>query len=182
MCCSPARRGWARPRWPTSSPTRWASTSSPRRGRPSNARPTWPPSSPTCEVGDVLFIDEIHRLNRAIEEILYPAMEDFEIDIIIGQGPSARTIRLDLPRFTLIGATTRSGLITTPLRDRFGFSHRLDYYTVEELSGIITPLGGHPGRRDRRGRGSRAGPALSRHAAHRQPAAQAGARFRAGAA
>jgi len=89
------------------------------------------------EVGDVLFIDEIHRLNRAIEEILYPAMEDFEIDIIIGQGPSARTIRLDLPRFTLIGATTRSGLITTPLRDRFGFSHRLDYYTIEELSGII---------------------------------------------
>jgi Holliday junction DNA helicase RuvB len=89
------------------------------------------------DVGDVLFIDEIHRLNRAIEEILYPAMEDFEIDIIIGQGPSARTIRLGLPRFTLIGATTRSGLITTPLRDRFGFSHRLDYYTVDELCIII---------------------------------------------
>ncbi len=89
------------------------------------------------EPGDVLFIDEIHRLNRAIEEILYPAMEDFEIDIIIGQGPSARTIRLDLPHFTLIGATTRSGLITTPLRDRFGFSHRLDYYSVEELTAII---------------------------------------------
>jgi holliday junction DNA helicase RuvB len=89
------------------------------------------------EPGDVLFIDEIHRLNRAIEEILYPAMEDFEIDIIIGQGPSARTIRLDLPRFTLIGATTRSGLITTPLRDRFGLSHRLDYYGVEDLTAII---------------------------------------------
>ncbi len=89
------------------------------------------------EEGDVLFIDEIHRLNRAIEEILYPAMEDFEIDIVIGQGPSARSIRLDLPRFTLIGATTRSGLITTPLRDRFGFSHRLEYYTDEELTGII---------------------------------------------
>jgi len=87
--------------------------------------------------GDVLFIDEIHRLNRSIEEILYPAMEDFEIDIIIGQGPSARTIRLDLPRFTLIGATTRSGLITTPLRDRFGFSHRLDYYSVEDLGRIV---------------------------------------------
>ena len=87
--------------------------------------------------GDVLFIDEIHRLNRSIEEILYPAMEDFEIDIIIGQGPSARTIRLDLPRFTLIGATTRSGLITTPLRDRFGFSHRLDYYSVEDLARIV---------------------------------------------
>jgi Holliday junction DNA helicase RuvB len=86
---------------------------------------------------DVLFIDEIHRLNRAIEEILYPAMEDFEIDIIIGQGPSARTIRLELPRFTLIGATTRTGLITTPLRDRFGFSHRLDYYSVDDLSQIV---------------------------------------------
>lgn len=89
------------------------------------------------EDGDVLFIDEIHRLNRAIEEILYPAMEDFEIDIIIGQGPSARSIRLDLPRFTLIGATTRSGLITTPLRDRFGFSHRLDYYSDADLASII---------------------------------------------
>ncbi len=87
--------------------------------------------------GDVLFIDEIHRLNRSIEEILYPAMEDFEIDIIIGQGPSARTIRLPVSRFTLIGATTRSGLITTPLRDRFGFSHRLDYYSVEDLSRIV---------------------------------------------
>jgi Holliday junction DNA helicase RuvB len=89
------------------------------------------------EEGDVLFIDEIHRLNRSIEEILYPAMEDFEIDIIIGQGPSARTIRLELPHFTLIGATTRSGLITTPLRDRFGFSHRLDYYAVEDLGRIV---------------------------------------------
>ncbi len=87
--------------------------------------------------GDVLFIDEIHRLNRAIEEILYPAMEDFEIDIVLGQGPGARSIRLPLPHFTLIGATTRSGLITTPLRDRFGFSHRLDYYSVEDLSLIV---------------------------------------------
>jgi len=87
--------------------------------------------------GDVLFIDEIHRLNRSIEEILYPAMEDFEIDIVIGQGPSARTIRLELPHFTLIGATTRSGLITTPLRDRFGFSHRLDYYSMEDLGRIV---------------------------------------------
>jgi Holliday junction DNA helicase RuvB len=87
--------------------------------------------------GDVLFIDEIHRLNRAIEEILYPAMEDFEIDIVIGQGPSARTIRLEVPHFTLIGATTRSGLITTPLRDRFGFSHRLDYYSVDDLNLIV---------------------------------------------
>jgi Holliday junction DNA helicase RuvB len=87
--------------------------------------------------GDVLFIDEIHRLNRAIEEILYPAMEDFEIDIVLGQGPGARSIRLPLPHFTLIGATTRSGLITTPLRDRFGFSHRLDYYSVDDLTLIV---------------------------------------------
>jgi Holliday junction DNA helicase RuvB len=87
--------------------------------------------------GDVLFIDEIHRLNRSIEEILYPAMEDFEIDIVIGQGPSARTIRLEVPKFTLIGATTRSGLITTPLRDRFGFSHRLEYYSPDDLGLIV---------------------------------------------
>lgn len=91
----------------------------------------------SLQEGDVLFIDEIHRLNRAIEEILYPAMEDFQIDIIIGQGPSARTIRLDLPRFTLIGATTRAGLITTPLRDRFGFSHRLEHYQVSDLTQIV---------------------------------------------
>ena len=92
--------------------------------------------------GDVIFIDEIHRLNRAIEEILYPAMEDFEIDIVVGMGPSARTIRLELPHFTLIGATTRSGLITTPLRDRFGFSHRLEYYSTDDLTRIVTRSAG----------------------------------------
>jgi Holliday junction DNA helicase RuvB len=89
------------------------------------------------EYGDVLFIDEIHRLQPNIEEILYPAMEDFKLDIIIGQGPSARTHRLDLRRFTLIGATTRAGLITAPLRSRFGIVHRLDFYTVQELEFII---------------------------------------------
>jgi holliday junction DNA helicase RuvB len=89
------------------------------------------------EFGDVLFIDEIHRLQPNIEEILYPAMEDFKLDIIIGQGPSARTHRLDLRRFTLIGATTRAGLITAPLRSRFGMVHRLDFYTVRELEFII---------------------------------------------
>jgi Holliday junction DNA helicase RuvB len=89
------------------------------------------------EAGDVLFIDEIHRLQPTIEEILYPAMEDFKLDIIIGQGPSARTHRLDLRRFTLIGATTRAGLITAPLRSRFGMVHRLDFYTVEDLEFII---------------------------------------------
>ncbi|RBP46614.1 Holliday junction branch migration DNA helicase RuvB [Garciella nitratireducens] len=87
--------------------------------------------------GDVLFIDEIHRLNRNVEEILYPAMEDFAIDIIIGKGPSARSIRLDLPAFTLIGATTRAGLLTSPLRDRFGVINRLDLYQIEELKEII---------------------------------------------
>src|SRR5579863_7664042 len=89
------------------------------------------------EAGDVLFIDEIHRLQPTIEEILYPAMEDFKLDIIIGQGPSARTHRLDLRRFTLIGATTRAGLITAPLRSRFGMVHRLDFYNVAELEYII---------------------------------------------
>src|SRR5262245_54003691 len=87
--------------------------------------------------GDVLFIDEIHRLQANIEEILYPAMEDFKLDIIIGQGPSARTHRLDLRRFTLIGATTRAGLITAPLRSRFGMTHRLDFYTIPDLEFII---------------------------------------------
>ncbi len=86
---------------------------------------------------DVLFIDEIHRLNRTVEEILYPAMEDFALDIIIGKGPSARSIRIDLPKFTLVGATTRAGLLTSPLRDRFGVIHRLDIYTPEELNMII---------------------------------------------
>ncbi|HOH89677.1 MAG TPA: Holliday junction branch migration DNA helicase RuvB [Bacillota bacterium] len=86
---------------------------------------------------DVLFIDEIHRLNRSVEEILYPAMEDYALDIIIGKGPSARSIRLDLPRFTMIGATTRAGMVTAPLRDRFGVICRLEYYTDEELFKII---------------------------------------------
>lgn len=87
--------------------------------------------------GDVLFVDEIHRLGRAVEEILYPAMEDFQLDIVLGKGPSARTIRLELPRFTLVGATTRTGLITSPLRDRFGFVARLDYYSAGDLDAII---------------------------------------------
>ena len=86
---------------------------------------------------EILFIDEIHRLNRVVEEILYPAMEDFGLDIVIGKGPSARSIRLDLPKFTLIGATTRAGLLTSPLRDRFGLISRLEFYTPEELKFII---------------------------------------------
>lgn len=94
------------------------------------------------EEGDVLFVDEIHRLNHQIEEILYPAMEDFFLDIVIGKGPAARSIRIDVPRFTLVGATTRTGLLTGPLRDRFGISYRLDYYTPAELSVIVSRSAG----------------------------------------
>ena len=89
---------------------------------------------------DVLFIDEIHRLNPAVEEVLYPAMEDFQLDLIIGEGPSARSVRIDLPQFTLVGATTRSGLLTTPLRDRFGIQMRMQFYTDEELQVIMKRL------------------------------------------
>lgn len=94
------------------------------------------------EAGDVLFVDEIHRMSRPVEEVLYPAMEDFQLDIIVGKGPAARSIRIELPRFTLIGATTRSGLIATPLRDRFGFSAHLDYYGTADLQAIVTRSAG----------------------------------------
>lgn len=89
------------------------------------------------EPGDVLFIDEIHRLNRVVEEVLYPAMEDFCLDIVIGKGPTARSVRLDLPPFTLVGATTRAGMISAPLRDRFGVLSRLEYYNPEDLAQIV---------------------------------------------
>ena len=92
--------------------------------------------------GDVLFVDEIHRLSRTVEEVLYPAMEDYALDIIIGKGPSARSIRLDLPKFTLVGATTRAGMMTNPLRDRFGITFRLEMYTTDELALIITQSAG----------------------------------------
>ena len=130
------------------------------------------------EDGDVLFIDEIHRLNPAVEEVLYPAMEDRALDLMIGEGPSARSVRIDLPRFTLIGATTRQGLLTTPLRDRFGIPVRLNFYTVEELEQVVRRaarlLGVGPHRRWR----ARDCAPLARHAAHRRPAAPPGARFR----
>ena len=90
------------------------------------------------ERGDILFVDEIHRMNKVVEEVLYPAMEEFALDIVIGKGPSARTVRLDLPRFTMIGATTRVSLISAPLRDRFGVTYHLDFYTTEELAKILT--------------------------------------------
>lgn len=92
--------------------------------------------------GDLLFVDEIHRLNRQVEEVLYPAMEDYAIDIIIGKGAAARSIRLDLPKFTLVGATTRAGMLTAPLRDRFGVVNRLEFYTIEELTDIISRSAG----------------------------------------
>jgi len=94
------------------------------------------------EDGDVLFIDEIHRLQPAVEEVLYPAMEDRALDLMIGEGPSARSVRIDLPRFTLVGATTRQGLLTTPLRDRFGIPIRLQFYTVDELERVVTRAAG----------------------------------------
>jgi len=94
------------------------------------------------EDGDVLFIDEIHRLQPAVEEVLYPAMEDRALDLMIGEGPSARSVRIDLPKFTLVGATTRQGLLTTPLRDRFGIPVRLQFYTVEELTRVVTRAAG----------------------------------------
>jgi Holliday junction DNA helicase RuvB len=92
----------------------------------------------SLEPGDVLFIDEIHRLSPVVEEILYPAMEDFQLDIMIGEGPAARSIKLDLPPFTLVGATTRAGLLTSPLRDRFGIVQRLEFYNVDDLTHIVT--------------------------------------------
>ena len=129
---------------------------------------------------DVLFIDEIHRLSPAVEEILYPALEEFQLDLMIGEGPAARSIRIDLPPFTLIGATTRTGLLTTPLRDRFGILSRLNFYDHGELEQIIVrgagilglPLSGGARRRDREAR--------PRHAAGRDAPVAPGARLRAG--
>ena len=131
--------------------------------------------------GGVLFIDEIHGLPRAVEEVLYPAMEDFQLDIVIGKGPSARTIRLDLPRFTLVGATTRTGLITGPLRDRFGFVARLDYYDVDELTTILSRAAQILGvELDPEGASEIASQEPG-HAAHREPLAEARPRLRGGA-
>ena len=130
-CCSPGRRGSVRPRSPASCPTSsaWASSRRPDPRSPGDLAAILT----NLEEGDVLFVDEIHRMPRAVEEVLYPALEDFKLDVVLGKGPSARSIRLDLPRFTLVGATTRPGRITLPLRERFGFSPRLDYYSVEDL-------------------------------------------------
>ena len=125
--------------------------------------------------GDVLFIDEIHRLSRSVEEVLYPAMEDYALDIMIGKGPTARSIRLDLPHFTLVGATTRAGLLSAPLRDRFGILFRLEMYTPEELSGHRQPQRGHSEREGRAGGHSGDRPPQPGHAPNRQPDAAPGA-------
>jgi DNA polymerase III delta prime subunit len=132
------------------------------------------------EPHDVLFIDEIHRLSPVVEEILYPALEDFQIDIMIGEGPAARSVKLDLPPFTLVGATTRAGMLTNPLRDRFGIVARLEFYTPEELTHIVTRSSqllkvpaDRPAARWK-------SPAFARHAAHRQPPAAPRARLRRG--
>ncbi len=123
------------------------------------------------EMHEVLFIDEIHRLRTALEEILYKAMEDFQIDVVIGQGPGAKTVSLHINPFTLVGATTRAGLLSNPLRNRFGITCHLDFYAADELVGDHPPQRRHPGdahrRRCRQGRGRQ----VARHAAHRQPAA-----------
>jgi Holliday junction DNA helicase RuvB len=113
-------------------------TSGPALGRPGDLAAILT----NLDEGDVLFIDEVHRLARPVEEVLYPAMEDFQFDIVLGSGPSARSVRLDLPRFTLVGATTRTGLITGPLRDRFGLVERLDHYPVEDLEAIVVRSAG----------------------------------------
>src|SRR5437868_8361467 len=105
------------------------------RRRHTRSKRDW--SSDVCSSDLVLFIDEIHRLNPAVEEILYPAMEDYELDLVIGEGPAARSVKIQLAPFTLVGATTRSGLITTPLRDRFGIPVRLNFYTPDELLSIV---------------------------------------------
>ena len=134
----------------------------------------------SLEKGDVLFIDEIHRLQPAIEEYLYPAMEDYRLDIIIDQGPQARSLRLNLPKFTLVGATTRAGMVSAPLRSRFGMTARLDYYNAEEMQKIIVRSAQLVRRGDRRsGRGRDRG-ALTRDPAHGEQSVALGSRLRAG--
>ena len=137
-CCSSAPPGSARRRSRKSWRARWAWASARRSGPVIAKSGDLAALLTNLEDGDVLFIDEIHRLQPAVEEVLYPAMEDRALDLMIGEGPSARSVRIDLPRFTLVGATTRQGLLTTPLRDRFGIPVRLQFYTVEELTRVVT--------------------------------------------
>ena len=129
------------------------------------------------EARDVLFIDEIHRLSPVVEEILYPALEDFQLDLVIGEGPAARTVRIELQPFTLVGATTRLGLLTTPLRDRFGIPTRLEFYDEGELVDIVTRAARSSAPRPHR-RGGRDRPPRPRHPAHRRAAPPPGRRLR----
>ena len=157
---SPARPASARPRWPASSPPRWASTCTSPPGPALERAGDLAAILTKLDEGDVLFIDEIHRLSRAVEEILYPAMEDFQLDIVVGKGPAASIASAStLPPFTLVGATTRTGMITGPLRDRFGLVARLDYYDADELEAIVDAGRRHPRRRDRRRRARGRSPA-----------------------
>ena len=179
-CCCSVRRASARRRCRTSSRTSSASTCARPRARCWSAPAISRRLLTNLEPNDVLFIDEIHRLSPVVEEILYPALEDFQIDIMIGEGPAARSVKLDLQPFTLVGATTRAGMLTNPLRDRFGIVARLEFYSAEELTRIVTRSArlleiAHRAR----GRGRDRAP-LARHAAHRQPASAPGARFRRG--
>ena len=135
----------------------------------------------SLDEGEVLFLDEIHRMSRSAEEMLYLAMEDFRVDVIVGKGPGATAIPLELPPFTVVGATTRAGLLPAPLRDRFGFTGHLDYYDTADLDHDPAPLGAAARGRGRRGRHRRDRQPLPRHAPHRQPAAAPGARLGPGA-
>ena len=180
-CCWPGLRAWARLRWPRSWPPSWRRRSCRPRARRWSARATWPRTSRALEPRSVFFVDEVHRLPRAVEETFYPAMEDRRLPITVGQGAGARVITLELPPFTLIAATTRAGLLTTPLRDRFGIQHRLDHYGDSDLARDRAPFGGDPGGDDRRRRRRGDRPAQPRHPARGQPPAQAGARLRPGA-
>ena len=132
--------------------------------------------------GDVLFVDEIHRMPRTVEEVLYPALEDFNLDVVLGKGPTARSIRLELPKFTLIGATTRPGRITLPLRERFGFSPRLDYYPVDDLGKIVRRSAGILGVQTDADGADEIAKRSRGHPPHRQPAAPPRPRLRRGAA
>ena len=137
MCCCSVRRGWARRPWRTSSRGRWASICVRLPARCWSVPGDLAALLTNLEPNDVLFIDEIHRLSPVVEEILYPALEDYQLDIMIGEGPAARSVKLELPPFTLVGATTRAGMLTNPLRDRFGIVARLEFYTHEELQRIV---------------------------------------------
>ena len=164
----PARRparASARPRSPTSSPPRWGCRWCRPPGPALERKADVASFLTALEPGSVFFVDEIHRLGRAVEETLYPAMEDGELPVVLGQGAGARTVTLPLPPFTLIGATTRAGLLTTPLRDRFGVCHRLEHYDPEHLAEIVVRSAGDPRGRDRR-----------RGRARRSPAARAARR------